>query len=695
MKHPRISLLRTVIVLWCLLLIGTFLSGCGDSTTPTSSSYPNTVAEGRAAVKEGMDQTGATAMSVALTDGGGIIWSETFGVIDKTTGTPARPSTLFGIGSVSKTFAAIATMILVDRGKISLDEPLVTYLPGFRMLSPEYRDITVRMLLNHSSGLPGGDMRNIVSAEPYAGFAAQVMEDLKFQRLKHAPGYQSVYNNDGYTMVENLVAAVTGQSYPEFVQQEIFTPLGMANTRFTIAAFADGSYAKAHEGEAPMDFIYLNMYGTGGIFSTAEDMSRLGMMLMNDGTYGVGRILSRTAINAMAQDQTLRSFNPLPSNDLSFGLGWDSVTQAGLAAVGVAGWQKGGDVGGYYASTFIVAPDEKLAVTVIGASNAINSGAAAKVAERILLAALVERGRLAAMPAPLAKSTPLPVVAVSSSDKTAFDGYYGAFGSLYRASFKLDDSLSIERYQNGVWEGWKNGFKLRSDGWFAADNDSINAIRFLSRAGRTYIVSRRDGGAGHYSTTILFGQRLETKPPLSAAWQARLSDTWVPVNDTRNIPDAKPQTQSLTSLLPGYLFAGGIPMIEMAPQDNNRLNGMNLLIPQIVGRDLADLSVEIWEGQEWLRLGSYLYRPLSRIAPLALGYSTVRIGAGGFVEWRRLPATGTITISGSTGWKVLSSDLQLIAYSTHNGSQALLGNGVKYLMLYGASGAEIGLNLAP
>src|SRR6185369_14348608 len=177
MPHARLSLSRPMMSLLYILLACSFLAGCSDSApAPT---YSATIAEGRTAAKAVMDETGATAMSVALTDGERIIWSETFGVTDKGTGKQAGPETMFGIGSVSKMFATIATMILVDRGLVALDEPLVTYLPDFSMLSPEYRDITVRMLLNHSSGLPGGDLRNAVSSEPYSGFAAQVMEALK------------------------------------------------------------------------------------------------------------------------------------------------------------------------------------------------------------------------------------------------------------------------------------------------------------------------------------------------------------------------------------------------------------------------------------------------------------------------------------------------------------------------------------
>ena len=109
----------------------------------------------------------------------------------------------------------------------------------------------------------------------------------------------------------------------------------------------------------------------------------------------------------MGVDQTLSSFNPVKSKSFSYGLGWDTVIQPGLAAVGVTGWQKGGDVT-LYGSTLIVAPTEGLAVVVMGASNGFGSGNATVIAERILLRALVEKGRIAAMPTPFEFSFPAP-----------------------------------------------------------------------------------------------------------------------------------------------------------------------------------------------------------------------------------------------------------------------------------------------
>ena len=91
----------------------------------------------------------------------------------------------------------------------------------------------------------------------------------------------------------------------------------------------------------------------------------------------------------------------------------------------------------------------------------------------------------------------------------------------------------------------------------------------------------------------------------------------------------------------GYLIADGNIMSEMSPQNNDRLDGMFFLIPQIMGRDLMDLAVYN-QNPAWLYLGSSLYRPLSGLTHVAADQSAVPIGNDGFAEWRTLPASGSI-----------------------------------------------------
>ena len=376
-----------VIQVFALFLAIILFAGCGGSSDPEP--YSAAIAEAKTAAREAMAESEASALTLALVDGERVIWTESLEHA-KATGIVTGPEVMFGIGSVSKMFATIAVMKLAERGKVSLDEPLVIYLPDFSMLSPQYRDITVRMLLNHAAGFPGGDLRDASTAAPFDGFAAQVMENMKVQRLKHAPGYMSVYSNDGFTIVENLVKAVTGTPFPDFVQQEILTPLEMTNSRYPTELLPEGSYAKPYTGESAQPYTSLNMYATGGLYATAVDMGKLAMMI-NGGLHGSQRILSAASIAAMGQDQTLGSFNPLPSDKVRFGLGWDTVAQAGLNAVGIRGWQKGGSIGGafgaMYRATLIVAPDARLAVVVMMASNKISSDGVERVAERILAGA--------------------------------------------------------------------------------------------------------------------------------------------------------------------------------------------------------------------------------------------------------------------------------------------------------------------
>ena len=186
------------------------LSGRGSDDGTVPLTYEATIADARAEIlqelAEGKCKT--TAVTVALVDDRRILWAEAFGSIDQTRGLAPTTETLFCIASCTKVIAATAVMILVDRGLIALDVPLVRYVPDFRMADGEaYRDITVRMLLNHSSGLHGTHFRNVLTIVPVSGYAAQFRDALANERLKHAPGEMSVYCNDGFTLIELVVAA--------------------------------------------------------------------------------------------------------------------------------------------------------------------------------------------------------------------------------------------------------------------------------------------------------------------------------------------------------------------------------------------------------------------------------------------------------------------------------------------------------
>jgi len=676
-----------------ITLASSLLVSCGGDD-PTPLAYPKTIADGRAAIQQRLIETDTPSASVALIDGERIVWSETFGYLDKATQSAPNPTTMYGIGSISKVFAAIAVMTLVDQGKVDLDAPLTQYLPDFRMASPEYSQITVRMLLSHSAGLGGTDYRNSFTYAPILDYAAQVQKALATQRLKHLPGEMAVYCNDCLTLLEPLVTAVSGRSYPQFVQDEIFTPLGMNHSRFALAPFPAGSFAPGYAGDNAEPQEYTNAYATGGIYSTPGDMARLAMMFMNGGQYRGVRILSEAAVAEMGRDQTQQlTFNPIPT--LRWGLGWDGVAQPGLAAVGVTAWHKNGGTL-TYASDFFVAPEERLAVMVTGASIEFNPS---RLAEQIMLNALAERGGIPAVPAPL-PDAPQPEQPATDADLAAIVGDYAQYAALIRIEAATDRTLKISTYSNGVWDEIANGLKRRGDGAFSSDALPNLSYRTLTADGRRYLAARQPGGMGHYWSEILFGQQVQPTVALSAAWQGRTVQRWLAVNeDAQSIPLVQGLSPRFTldalDDLPGYLFAT-IAFLKSSqivdPTDHDTLARMFLKIPVNFGRDMNDVVIETRNGEEWVRYGSMLFRPQSSVPALPIGDSAVVIGGEGLAEWRQLPTAGSVTIAGASAWKVYGADLALLASSINHGDGSAVPEGA-YLLLYGAPNATVTLTL--
>lgn len=677
------KVLASVPVVLFHVLVVLYVAGCSSSESP-SPGYIATVSEGRAAVKEIMESTGASSVSLAFIDGNRVVWAETFGLADRESRTAPTVDTMYCIGSTSKMVAAIAVMKLVDQGLISLDGPLKNYLTSFSMASPEYSQITVRMLLNHSAGFPGTDYRNSETSAPLPfSLSAQILETLKTQRLKHAPGYMNVYSNDGFTLIEQLVAAVTGKSYPQFVQDEIFTPLGMHHSRYPLGYFPENSFAQRYSAGTHVPQLFLNSFGSGGLYSTPMDLAKIAMMILGGGKLGDVRILSEASVAAMGVDQTAGRFNPVRAKSYSYGLGWDTVMQPGLGAVGVTAWQKGGDVT-QYGSVMTVVPSERMAVVVMGASEGFGSGNATVIAERILLRALAEKGRIA-MPAPLILS-PRPVRAPSAALLDSIGGYYANYNSLMRVQKQSDNSLNIDTFSAGSgWTSWKTGLRLRDDNRFSSDESPSLSYSFTLADNRRYLIIRYVTGYGHYRDDIVYGQKIAAAGPLPAPWSGRVGRTWLMTNDSADSDSWDSPSLRLNAIDDLLLLnRGGIQAVN--PSFSSVTAGMMMLIPQVYGRDLDDVVMENHPDGEWVRLGSFLYRPLETIPALGAGHNFVSIDPGGRAEWRKIDATvdtKTVTIPPDVRWGLYTGNLERIR------NRAVLSGDTYYLVFHDAAVVDV------
>ena len=556
---------------------------------------------GRDAIRSAMAKSGTTAVSVALWSGGEVVWQEAFGWADREGKVAATPQTRFNTGSVSKMLAALSIMILQDRQLLTLDTPVVQCLPEFRMLSENYRLITVRHLLTHSSGVPGTHPRNLFAFGPHTDYAANAQAALANTHLKHEPGELAVYCNDGFTLTERVVLALTGQRYADFVRINILDPLGMDQSAFTLAPFAEGSFAHPDVGGKQWPQEYVSAYATGGLASTPGDMLRLGRMLLGGGVFQGRRIVSAAAVAEMGRNQTgALPINPSP--EYQWGLGWDSVSQLGVQAVGLTAWQKNGGTA-FFGSEFYVLPGADVVLMLTG--NSLDYGAAV-LAENIVLRTLQARRLIRALPDPVQLAPPAMGTAVPDP---AIAGIYGNVNGPVQAVL-ANDRLSLQRWQAAGWQPMAAELSLRTDGrWWNEGGNGV-AFQFQLVRGRRYLIQRLPRGTGHYWQTLPLGQQLAPlTAALSSAWRARVGSTWELTNEAADSTALRsgPLRASLVVLpeLPGYLLWNDSELVQ--PLDDMRA-GMTVKVPVNEGRDLTELAFQTVDGAEQLLSNGWIFR---------------------------------------------------------------------------------------
>ncbi|NYT65005.1 serine hydrolase [Alcaligenaceae bacterium] len=610
-------------------MLAAVLPGGGAAGGLPHVAYSQTIEWGRNEIARALagDPDNVAAVSIALLKNDTVVWQQAFGRASVRDNVVATIQTRFNIGSVSKVLAALAAMILRDRGLLDLDVPVARYLPGFTMLSLEYTQITTRHLLSHSSGLPGTSMRNAFTFEPIPGYAANAEAALADEHLKHLPGMLAVYCNDGFTMIERVVEALTKQDYASFIQSNVLDPLGMTDSGFLTKDPAGGSFALPYSGgqQYPQEFV--SPLATGGLTSTPGDMLKLARLFLEQGTNQSRRIVSADGIAQMGTDQT-RNLIINPSPQWAWGLGWDSVRHPGLAAAGVQAWQKNGATA-FFSSDFYVLPDQRLALVVTGNtgdSQRSDTYRAGALAEGVLLRALVEEGSIRTLP-PLVGHTGPPMAA--SPDLTDVVGVYANYNQPMRVTANQDGSFSLSSWGGSTWVPMSGdaSYSYRRDGWWWS-RDAPISYRFEVVSGTDangqpyryrYLMLRGPlFGAGYSQTILPMGQQLLPLAPLNAAWQTRMGKTWTVTNES---PATVPSTlngtpyATLSSLpeLPGYIlvrnssYDDGSPEHQLlAPLTDDRA-GATVKIPANAGRDLYELHFTMIGDKEVLTIGSWAY----------------------------------------------------------------------------------------
>ena len=250
-------------------------------TLPTHTTIPSELAAQVDSIFMDTDKLNHPGAALGIFKDGKIIYAKGYGYANLEYDIPISSTSVFRIASTSKQFTAACIVLLAQQGKLSLDTTLDTFFPAF----PSYaKTITVRHLLNHTSGI-----RDYLVLASLSGLGDEdFYEDkdvmkwlINQEELNFKPGDEHLYSNSGYWLLGQIVQKVTETTMAEYAMKEIFKPLGMNNTHFhndytSIVKNRASGYYPTQEGGFQISMTTLNMIGDGGIFTTIEDLKKMG-----------------------------------------------------------------------------------------------------------------------------------------------------------------------------------------------------------------------------------------------------------------------------------------------------------------------------------------------------------------------------------------------------------------------------------
>jgi CubicO group peptidase (beta-lactamase class C family) len=296
------------------------------------------------------------SLSVAIIKNDKVIWLGAFGYADHDNNRLADTTTIYRLGSITKTFTAILLMQLVEEGKIKLDDPIEQYVPeiknldGYKLNGP----LTFRELASHTAGLAREPNVKGADIGPVGKWENKLISCIPYTSFNSKPGQQFLYSNMGYAILGLALERVTGVPYMKMIQDRILTPLHMEDTFFELPANKNGRLAGGMENEKgtvntalPLSELKGRGYRVpnGALFSTPKDLAKFLISLM-----GVSPVISKSSIAEMQQ---------VPIGGHNYGLGLMLNRNAGQNIIGHDGSVPG------YTSEYAIDQDSGYAVILM------------------------------------------------------------------------------------------------------------------------------------------------------------------------------------------------------------------------------------------------------------------------------------------------------------------------------------------
>jgi putative ATP-binding cassette transporter len=320
-------------------------------------------------IRQKMADEDIPGLAVVVVQGDEIIYLKGFGVTSLSHPQPVTPQTIFDLASISKSFTALGVLRLRDQGLIDLDAPVQQYLPDFQLQDPEAAEITVRQLLNQTSGLPGNFSAPLIFQHGEDELKEIVAAACRL-RFNRSPGESFEYADINYCLLGALIERVSGMSFEDYMAKNVFQPLGMDNT--TLYPEEAAALDRAH-GHQPMygrvitrDMeIYRSALPAGWVMSSAEDMGTWLIAHLNAGRTADGQVIPEADI---VECHTAASEFIENGQLTGYGMGWLVSCGDGVSLI----WH-GGDTP-TFTTDMILLPEYDMGVAVLVNSQASTIG---------------------------------------------------------------------------------------------------------------------------------------------------------------------------------------------------------------------------------------------------------------------------------------------------------------------------------
>lgn len=403
------------------------------------------------------DRPDSPGAALAVVRDGAVIYKRWYGSANLEYNIPITPSTVFDIASVSKQFAGMAVAMMIEQGKISLDDDIHKYLPEV----PDFgKTVTVRHLVHHISGI-----RDWVQSLAIAGWRMDdvitfehIMKMVRHQKeLNHDPGDEYIYSNTNYNLLAEIVMRLSGQTFREYTDANIFKPLGMLNTHFQddhemVVKNRACSYYKGDEFKISVN--NLMALGSSSLHSTAEDLAK---WIIN---FDEKRVGGAAVIEQMHQQGILNN-----GEKISYAFGLNVSEYRGLRNANHGGSWAG------FRSHLVHFPDQRFGVVILSNLGGVDTAKLTRQVTDIYLAEQLAPEAPKAAPQDVKAEEERPVLPEVDLGEFVGDYYCDELGTTYTIVVQNDRLVAKHRRHNDIPLN-------RVEDYFVSEQWFLSQIRF-------------------------------------------------------------------------------------------------------------------------------------------------------------------------------------------------------------------------